>query len=166
MTTDGLVVRPWCVDDAAATAAMYALDRDGIMAAEPWREPAFFTSQGQLDRARVWAQHGDLPFVAVQNGQLVGDLILEDATGESATVGYFVSPARRNLGVAARALGLLIQIAFDELGIQTLVAEIRPDNAASRRVAERNGFSYVEPVTLDGVELDRFVLRSGQTLLL
>jgi ribosomal-protein-alanine N-acetyltransferase len=152
-------VRPWCTDDAAAFAELYTLDREEINASEPSREPTFFTTEGQLDRARLWDKYGDLAFVVHESGCLVGSLVLEDATSESATVGYFVSSSRRRHGIATRALGLLIDIAFNELGIRTLVADIRPDNAASLRVAERNGFRYVEPVTIDGVELDRFVLR-------
>jgi|GEM_PF-2086868 Acetyltransferases, including N-acetylases of ribosomal proteins len=161
MVSDSLVVRSWCADDAAALAEMYALDRDEITASEPWREPTFFTTDGQHDRGRLWAQHRDLAFVSVQDGRLVGDLVLEDVTSESATVGYFVSSIRRRHGIATRALGLLIDIAFNEIGIRTLVADIRPDNAGSLRVAERNGFSYLEPVAIDGVELDRLVLRSN-----
>jgi ribosomal-protein-alanine N-acetyltransferase len=159
MAAGDLVVRPCCADDAAGLAEMYALDRDEIEDAEPWRAPTFFEVNGQLDRiTRVWTEQRTLGFVAVQRERIVGLFVLEDVTNESATVGYYVASARRREGVATRGLLLLIRIAFCDVGIRRLVADIRPDNIGSLRVAEHNGFRYEKSVSVEGVEYDRLVL--------
>jgi [ribosomal protein S5]-alanine N-acetyltransferase len=159
MADGELVVRPCCADDAAGLAEMYALDRDEIEDAEPWRAPTFFEVNGQLDRiTRVWTEHRTLGFVAVQRERIVGLFILEGVTSESATVGYYVASAHRREGVATRGLALLIGIAFRDVGIRRLVADIRPDNLGSLRVAEHNGFRYEKSVLVESVEYDRLVL--------
>lgn len=160
MTSADLIVRPWCADDAAALAEMYAFDREEIEASEPWRLPTYFAVEGQLERiARAWADHRALGFVAVQGERLVGSLALEDVTSDSATVGYYIASTRRRAGLGTRALALLIGIAFHDIGIRRLVADIRTDNTGSLRVAERNGFHYVESISRDGVNHHRSMLR-------
>jgi ribosomal-protein-alanine N-acetyltransferase len=140
---------------------MYEGDRDEIEVTEPWRLPTYFSVEGQLDRiARTWPEHRALGFVAIADEQLVGALGLEDVTSEAASVGYFISSTRRGAGLATRALALLIGIAFNDVGIRTLTADIRPENVASLRVAERNGFRYVESVCRDGVDHHCLVLRA------
>ncbi len=155
------MVRPCSEGDAAALAAMYALDRDEIESAEPWRTPNFFEVDGQLDRiTRVWTEHGALGFVAIEREQIVGLFVLEDVAEESALVGYYVASNRRREGLATRALARLIDIAFREVGVCRLVADIRPDNPYSIRVVARNGFAYEKAVSVEGVDLHRYVLIS------
>jgi RimJ/RimL family protein N-acetyltransferase len=57
---------------------------------------------------------------------------------------------------------LLIGIAFRDVGIRRLVADVRPDNIGSLRVAELNGFRYEKSVSVEGVEYDRLVLSHDQ----
>jgi len=71
------------------------------------------------------------------------------------TVGYFrpthyidgyevaynvYEPVRRGRGIATEALGLLIGWLFSTKKIARLQAALLPENSASRKVAERNGF--------------------------
>jgi RimJ/RimL family protein N-acetyltransferase len=64
-------------------------------------------------------------------------LDLEAAEGE---LGYVVAPAARGRGVASRAVALLTDWGLHELGLHRVELRIDPANAASRRVAERNGY--------------------------
>jgi RimJ/RimL family protein N-acetyltransferase len=57
-----------------------------------------------------------------------------------AELGYVVAPEARGRGVAARALRLLTEWAFSELGAQRLELLIAVDNEPSKRVAERCGY--------------------------
>jgi [ribosomal protein S5]-alanine N-acetyltransferase len=158
MADDTVLLRPCSVDDAGALAEMYSLDREAMEASEPWRTPTFFEVEGQRDRiTRVWPKFRTLAFVSVQREEVVGLFLLEDVTDESALVGYYVAPANRGEGVATRSVALLAQIAFGDLGIGSLVADIQPHNTASRRVVERNGFRREGSVILEGVEHHRFV---------
>jgi RimJ/RimL family protein N-acetyltransferase len=57
------------------------------------------------------------------------------------TVGYAIDPAWRGRGFATRAALLLCRWALHEVGLARLVAGTAPDNAASRRVLEKAGFT-------------------------
>ena len=59
-----------------------------------------------------------------------------------AEIGYWVAAAHRGRGVAAEATRLLAARAFAEHGLHRLEIHAHPDNAASRRVAERAGFRF------------------------
>lgn len=58
----------------------------------------------------------------------------------SAFVGYKLDREARGRGLMTEALLAVVGIAFDELGLHRLEANIMPRNAASRRLAERAGF--------------------------
>ncbi len=59
-----------------------------------------------------------------------------------AEAAYWVTPAHRGHGIAARGTGVLADWAFDELGLHRLGLLHSSVNAASCRVAERAGFRY------------------------
>lgn len=52
-----------------------------------------------------------------------------------------IAPAARGRNLAARALALALEDAFERLGARRIVADIDPDNQASVRVFERLGFT-------------------------
>lgn len=64
-----------------------------------------------------------------------------DRDTRTAELGYVVAPAARGRGVATEALRQLTRWAFDEAGMVRLELMISVDNAASKRVAERCGYS-------------------------
>ena len=64
---------------------------------------------------------------------------LDLAEGE---LGYIVAPAARRRGVAGRAIRLLADWAFTDVGLARLEAWIDLANATSKRVAERAGFTF------------------------
>lgn len=58
-----------------------------------------------------------------------------------ADVGYFLAAGARGQGHATRAVGLICRWAFESLGLERIGLLVAPSNLASRRVAERAGFS-------------------------
>lgn len=76
--------------------------------------------------------------------QPVGLINLQFRSDEEATVAYQVFGSRRGRGIAARALELVADWAFRDLGLRRLLLEIDPANTASIRVAEKCGFTEVE----------------------
>jgi RimJ/RimL family protein N-acetyltransferase len=62
------------------------------------------------------------------------------AEARRAEVGYWVVAKHRGRGVAAQAVALLARRAFAERDLHRLEIHAHPDNAASRRVAEKAGF--------------------------
>ena len=75
------------------------------------------------------------------SGTLIGGCELQRRTVETAHVSYWTYAAFRGHGHGARALALLCAAAAAEIPeIERFEAHIEPDNLASRRVAEKNGF--------------------------
>ena len=57
-------------------------------------------------------------------------------------LGYWVARESRGRGVATRAVRLLCAWIFENLPVDRTGIHAEPENAASRRVAERAGFTY------------------------
>ena len=64
---------------------------------------------------------------------------------DSAEMAYWVRPEFRGRGLAVAALSHLTRWAHAN-GYARLWLEIRPDNTASRRVAERAGYTFTERI--------------------
>jgi RimJ/RimL family protein N-acetyltransferase len=75
------------------------------------------------------------------SGTLIGGCELQRRSVETAHVSYWTYSDFRGHGYGARALTLLCAAAAAEIPeIERFEAHIEPDNLASRRVAEKNGF--------------------------
>lgn len=66
--------------------------------------------------------------------------------GEEVEVGWAVVPERWGEGLATELAQASIGVAFDQLGLDSVVAFTLPDNIASRRVMEKAGFQYERDV--------------------
>ena len=73
-------------------------------------------------------------------GTLMGGCEIRLPAASRANVSYWIFPAFRNRGYAARALALLRQAAERVPQVRQLEAHIEPDNLGSRRAAEKAGF--------------------------
>ena len=83
------------------------------------------------------------------DGAVIGDLMLaiedawaqaegkDQAQGVQAELGWCLSPEHAGHGYATEAVGELIRICFDKLGLRRVTANCFADNAASWRLAER-----------------------------
>jgi len=134
--------------DAAELAAIVGASADHLRPWEPTRPPAYFTEAGQratIGSLLAGAQNGgSVPFVIVgDDDELLGRITLSGVTRgalQSCALGYWVRADRVRQGHATRAVGLAAQHAFRELGLHRVQAETLPENAASQRALERNGF--------------------------
>lgn len=136
------------VDDASVLAELLRQNRDFLEPWQPTRSEEFFTEAGQrsdiesaLER---YAQDAVLPHVILDDaGRVVGRITLSSiirGAFQSCSVGYWVSAAENGRGLATAAVGDIVRIAFDDLGLHRVQAEVLPNNAGSMRVLERNGF--------------------------
>lgn len=55
-------------------------------------------------------------------------------------IGYMLSPEHHGKGLATEALKLLVNFGFNQMNMHSLEGIIDPDNIASARVLEKNGF--------------------------
>jgi ribosomal-protein-alanine N-acetyltransferase len=128
--------------DADELAGIYRTNRDFLRPFEPTRPEDFFTAEVQ--RERIERIGDDRWRWAIEDeGRIVGVISLGDVLRESlqlANVGYFVAQAFNGRGLATRAVADVVRFAFGEAGLHRLEAGTLPDNHASQRVLEKNGF--------------------------
>ena len=81
------------------------------------------------------------------SGALAGFIgpLVENVEGERRMgVGYILGRNFWGRGYASEGAAVCVDYAFDQLGAAEVIAEIRPENSASRRVAERLGMTARE----------------------
>lgn len=159
-TSDGLVLRRWRGDDAAAVLTAFAdpLMRgqsgepvDSVQAAERWI----------ATRGDQWAAGAAYSFaVADGGGAVLGQVCVGPVDRRHATgwVSYWTTAAARGRGVASRACRALAGWAFDEAALFRLELGHRVNNPASCRVARAAGFAVEgrqrQKLAYDGVRYD------------
>jgi [ribosomal protein S5]-alanine N-acetyltransferase len=80
----------------------------------------------------------------VDGGAIAGLISLNDVLRgalQLGNVGYWVDRSRNGRGLASAALADVVDFAFGEAQLHRLEAGTLPDNVASQRVLERNGFA-------------------------
>lgn len=150
MSGPPVALRPARVDDAGRLARLYAAERDFLAPFEPARSDAYFTEEGQrrqLERDReLRAAGASERFVILADGEVVGVLSVAHIVRgplQSAVIGYFVARAQNGRGIATRAVGQVVEWAFEDAGLHRLEAGTLVDNTASQRVLLRNGFERI-----------------------
>jgi len=90
----------------------------------------------------AWERRERAEFVVVTAaGERLGRVSLGLDGNGAAQVGYWMDPAARRRGVATRALRELCRWGFAELGLGLIEWRAEVGNVASRRVAEKAGFT-------------------------
>jgi RimJ/RimL family protein N-acetyltransferase len=111
--------------------------------------------------ARIAARQRDVEYegtwMIVENDEVVG-LCGHHGPPVDGTVeiGYNVAPARQRRGYATRAIELLVENARERDDIETVIAQTAPDNIASQRVLEHNGFARAGEGISDGEPVMRW----------
>jgi RimJ/RimL family protein N-acetyltransferase len=113
----------------------------------------FAPSEWESGRGAVFA------IVDATGGELLGTIGLSELDDPEglAEIGYWMVPAARGRGVMTRAVGTVCRWAFAECGRERIEWLASVGNVASRRVAEKAGF------TIEGTLRSRLVLRGRRT---
>jgi len=78
-------------------------------------------------------------------GEMVGQINLGGiAFGalRGAHIGYWIDQGQSNRGITTEAVITLTEFAFSELRLHRIEISFRPENDASKRVAEKSGYHY------------------------
>jgi ribosomal-protein-alanine N-acetyltransferase len=130
-------------EDAESLARLLRENREFLAPFEPLRDKRFFTSEGQRERLEASsARH----FAILAEGDIAGAINISNiAYGpfQSATLGFWVARRLNGRGLATRAVGTTVGIAFRDLGLHRLEAGTLVDNLASQRVLEKNRFDRI-----------------------
>ena len=141
-------LRPLEIRDAERLAELVVRSRDFLAPWEPLRPDSYFTVSGQREavtqslRTRATGQME--PFVILdEDDQVAGRINLNNIVRgpfQSASMGYWLDQQATGRGLATRAAGELVELAFEALGLHRVEAGTLPHNLASQAVLERNGF--------------------------
>ena len=99
-------------------------------------------------RARGEAQGPWFRIVLRDGGVAIGDLNFHDPPDQrgEVVVGMDLVPAMRGRGLGTEALAAACAWALGQPGVRLVRGEIRVDNGASRRMAEKAGMGFVEVI--------------------
>jgi [ribosomal protein S5]-alanine N-acetyltransferase len=143
-------IRPATVDDAAALSTIYRGNRAFLAPWEPVRDESFFTASGQrqrLEQAVLEREAGTgYRCVISDDGETAGMVslsMIERGPAQSAHLGYWVAQPFNGRGVATAAVGLMLDLAFQQLELHRLEAGTLLHNTGSQKVLERNGFERI-----------------------
>jgi RimJ/RimL family protein N-acetyltransferase len=92
----------------------------------------------------------------VVDGQLVGSISVEKTADEqrnAGSIGYMILTPFWTQGIGTEAVRQICGIAFRELALERIIGEVFPENLASARVLEKNGFQ-LERTKIGGVVKD------------
>ena len=139
LETPRLRMRPFTDDDVDALHAMFSHPDVTAWIGVPTRAEAAETIAEHTARQ---AAHGFAQWAAEdrETGRLVGEIglhLLEG--GPDVEIGWVIARERWGEGLATEGAAPWFGVAWDVLGLDEVVAVIRPENAASRRVAEKLG---------------------------
>jgi RimJ/RimL family protein N-acetyltransferase len=137
---DGVLLRPWRLDDAPAITAAC---QDPEIARWIPLIPTPYTEQDARDfLEHIVASEDSYGFAVVDadSAKLVGSVAIRLQRFSTGHIGYWVAREARGRGVATIALNALCRWAVDELDLKRLELVTDPENLASQRVAEKAGF--------------------------
>ena len=93
---------------------------------------------------RIEPSHPISPLAAELDGRVIGDVLLpldgpDRHDGRQAEIGWVLAPDMQGMGYATEAAEALVRVAFDELGVHRVWAQLDGENDASARICERLG---------------------------
>ena len=83
----------------------------------------------------------------VADRQIVGSISVERMAEEqrnAGSIGYMILTPFWSQGIGTEAVRQICTIAFQELALERIIGEVFPENLASARVLEKNGFRLEE----------------------
>lgn len=105
--------------------------------------PSFF---GMVKLLNHEARNGrSLSFAIWHQSQLIGQITLGGVMYgaiRGGHIGYWIDRNFANRGFTTQAVEILTRYAFEELKLHRLEINLRPENASSRRVAEKAGYIF------------------------
>jgi len=148
--THRLILRTLDEDWASQVLDYVTRNKEFLQPWEPLRTPDFYTLEVQREMLffdREFMEQGQLFKVWISKrsdpGTLIGSVSLSNIVRgafHSCHVGYRLDARELNKGYMSEALERVVGIAFNDLGLHRLEANIMPRNAASLRIVEKAGF--------------------------
>jgi ribosomal-protein-serine acetyltransferase len=145
---DHLALRAFRLDDVPALFEAVAANRPHLGNWLEWADAwtSFDRPRAFIERARAGYEQGTgLELAMDLDGRLVGAAGISgiDLRAGSGEIGYWVAEREQGRGLVTRSCRALVAHATHELGLRHLVIRVATENARSRAVADRLGFSLM-----------------------
>ncbi|WOH18340.1 GNAT family protein [Paenarthrobacter sp. GOM3] len=145
-----LTLRPLESQDAGPLAAAYARNRDHLAPWDPQRSDEFFSAAGQAKdvaiKLNLFAAGSEVPWVLTAGERIIGRITLTGVVRGpflSANMGYWIDQEFTGRGLASAAVGQVLTMAADDLGLHRVQAATLVHNLASQAVLKRSGFERI-----------------------
>jgi [ribosomal protein S5]-alanine N-acetyltransferase len=151
LSADGVTLRPLRLRDGRVWSG---IRRANIKWLKPWEATppdgpagvptsyAVFVTMVRRQRRQA-RRGGGLPFAILYDDELVGQLNVGGIVRgslHSCHLGYWIDSRMAGRGIMPTAVALVTDHCFWAVGLHRVEVNIRPENAASRRVVEKLGF--------------------------
>ena len=143
LTTERLRLRGFRAEDLAAHRA--AVDDDASVTWAHVRLPLADSLRRWAERLEGWERDGIGMWIVElrATGRIIGHAGLQRLDGtDDVELGYYLGQSSWGQGYATEAAGAALRFGLEERGLERVVAVVRPENAASRRVLEKLGFRH------------------------
>ena len=143
LKADSFVLRTVCESDLPALHA-----RRADIATRGCYFPINIESEADVrrhfDQDGYWSPDNGMLLIVNNQGVLIGDIgFFKPSYWNGYELGYFIYDANeRGKGIATEATRLLVRYLFETKLVNRIQLCIHPDNKASRRVAEKCGFTH------------------------
>ncbi len=146
-----IYLRALLLDDVESLLDLRLRNRSFLRPFEPIQSDKHFTLDGQVEAVQQlvenWNQGAGYGFGIFfkDTNQLIGRVNLSNVVRgawQSCTIGYFIDKSSTSRGLMTEAVRLACKFAFEEADLHRVQAAIMPQNIASLRVIEKNGFHY------------------------
>ena len=149
LTTQRLILRPFQITDAAD---LYEFSRDRRVADAAGWPPHRSVEDSQKIILSVFSSPNTFAVVEKGSGKVIGSAGFTGAArgtfGPSDEIGYALHPDWWGRGIMTEAVRELLRFGFQDRKLEAIGISHYADNAASRRVIEKCGFSFVWEETL------------------
>ncbi|MFB6811915.1 GNAT family N-acetyltransferase [Streptomyces sp. NPDC056387] len=146
-------LEPLRAEHAPALLAFERENRAYFARTVPDRGDAYFTEFTTRHQALLDEQDTGLSrfhLVVTHDGTVAGRVNLIDIEDGGAELGYRIGEHAAGRGLATAAVTEICRLAAATYGLSRITAVTTLDNAASRAVLTRNGFTQVDTPTVDG----------------
>jgi len=167
LETRHLILRPFCEQDVDLLAKLMGnpdFMRFSLGVHTREQTAAFFEKILAWERAGLPSQFA---VIFRENGELIGycGFFHQDVDGTNEIeIGYRLHPNYWNRGLATETAQAVRNHAFRDLKLDRVISLIHPDNAASRRVAEKIGMLFERKTVFKGFPTLVFALSREQLI--
>ena len=139
----GALLRRYRIEDLDALWEAIEQDRERIGRWMPWVEGARTKEDERAFLDRVLAKEAGLDGLGIWvHGEFAGGIgLMVDPFTVAGEIGYWIRSTYEGRGLVTKATQVLIDHAFDEVGVHRVVIRAGVENTRSRAIPERLGFT-------------------------